>query len=54
MSKQKAWNVYRHNGRWMNTVFYNKRCEGGALITAEDVYHDLVEHDGYPPDIKVK
>jgi hypothetical protein len=47
-----AWNVYLH-GELIDSVFYNERCEGGAIITADDVKRDLIEHDGYDPDIRV-
>lgn len=50
--EHKAWDVKR-KGKWINTVFFNSHCEGGAPITAEDVKQSLVEHDGYPADITV-
>lgn len=48
-----AWNVYL-NGKLIDTVFWNKKCDGGAIITAEDVKESLVNHDGYDYRIVVK
>ena len=48
----KAYNVYL-NGRKIDTVFWNDRCDGGAPITAADVKHSLIDHDGYDPQIIV-
>jgi hypothetical protein len=47
-----AYTVYL-NGKEIDTVFWNDRCDGGAKITAADVKESLVNHDGYNPNIKV-
>ena len=48
----KAWDVYKPNphGRdqHIDTVFYDSDCK------ADYVLRGLVEHDGYPCDIRVK
>lgn len=49
----KAYNVYL-NGKKIETVFWNDRCDGGAPITAADVKESLVNHDGYDPGIAVR
>lgn len=49
----KAWDVYL-NGRLIDTVFYNDKCDGGAKIVAADVKQSLVDHDGYSPNIVVR
>lgn len=41
-----GWNVY-HRGRLIDTVFFNKGCD------ADYVRRSLIDHDGYPSDIKV-
>jgi len=41
-----AWDVIR-NGKVIDTVFYDAGC------TEWYVRHTLVEHDGYPTDIRV-
>lgn len=48
----KAWDVYLGR-RLIETVFFNEKCDGGAKITAEDVKRSLVNHDGYPAEIRV-
>jgi len=35
-------------------VFWNDKCDGGAIITAEDVQEALINHDHYDPRILVK
>lgn len=42
-----AWDVIR-KGRIVDTVFYDKDCD------PEYVRRGLIEHDGYPPDIRVE
>ena len=42
-----AWDVYL-NGKIINTVFYDKKCD------KQYVKDGLINHDGYPPNIKVK
>ena len=32
-----AWDVYNRNGKCVDTVFWNKRTDGGALITSSVV-----------------
>ena len=41
-----GWNVY-HNGKLIDTVFFTKDCD------ADYVKRALVNHDGYPSDIRV-
>lgn len=48
-----AWNVYL-NGKKVETVFFNSRCDGGARIDAQQVKESLVNHDGYNPSIEVR
>lgn len=48
----KAFNVYR-NGKKIDTVFWNDKADGGAPTTREEVRRSLVDHDGYPHDIKI-
>ncbi len=48
-----AYNVWL-NGRLIDTVFWNDRCDGGAKITADDVRRSLIDHDGYNPNIVVR
>ena len=50
--RQIGWDVFLR-GRWLDTVFYNERFDGGAVVTAEDVKKGLVEHDGYDSAIAV-
>ena len=52
--KATAWDVYDRNGKCIDTVFHNERSDGGALVRSDDVKRGLVEHDGYPIDIKVR
>ena len=49
-----AWDVYDRQGKLIDTVFHNKRADGGKLITSDDVKRGLVKHDGYPIDIRVR
>ena len=42
------------NGKQIDTVFWNNRADGGAVITADDVKKSLIDHDGYDPRIEVK
>ena len=42
------------NGKKVDTVFYNAKCDGGALINADDVKRGLIDHDGYDPAIIVR
>ena len=49
----KAWDVYL-NSKWIDRVFWNARCDGGALVTADDVRRSLINHDGYDPGIVVR
>jgi len=51
--KQQAWEV-RLNGKQIDIVFFNKQCDGGAPITAQDVKDSLVNHDGYNSAIVVR
>lgn len=44
---QIGWDVYIINGEYLDTVFFDPD------MNAEDVYHSLVEHDGYRPDIRI-
>lgn len=54
MSRQVGWKVYRPSKKvyqgWVywDTVFFTPDCD------ANYVYSSLVEHDGYPPDIRVE
>ncbi len=48
-----AWGVFL-NGKNIDTIFTNEKCDGGASITAEMVKDGLVNHDGYNPDITVR
>ena len=47
-----AWNVYRprryDTDKLIDTVFYTKDCD------AEYVRRSLINHDGYPVDIRVR
>ena len=49
-----AWNVYDRQGKLIDTVFHNERADGGKLVTSDDVKRGLVDHDGYPIDIRVR
>lgn len=49
----KAWDVFL-NRKCIDTVFWNERADGGAKITKEEVRDNLVNHDGYDPDIVVR
>lgn len=40
------WAIYRNN-KWLDTVFFEKS------MTAPQVKKSLIEHDDFPPDIKV-
>lgn len=42
-----GWRVYLH-GKHIDTVFYDADCD------ADYVRRGLIEHDGYPADIKVR
>jgi hypothetical protein len=49
-----AWDVFL-NGKKIETVFHGSHANpGGAKVTAEDVKHGLVNHDGYDPGIVVR
>ena len=37
----------------IDKVFWNDRCDGGAIITANDVRTSLIDHDGYNSAIRV-
>lgn len=47
MKRQVAWKVYRGKVH-VDTVFFTPDCD------ANYVYNSLVEHDGYPSDIRVE
>ena len=48
-----AYDVYL-NGKLIDTVFWNKTCDGGGKITVDDVKQSLINHDGYNPNIIVR
>jgi len=48
-----GYNVYL-DGYWIDKVFFNERCDGGASIDTDDVRKSLIDHDGYPSRIVVR
>jgi len=47
----RIFDVFRE-GVQVDALFYGGEWE--AVVTEESVRRDLVEHDGYPPDIEVR
>lgn len=45
--EMEAWNVYE-NGKWIDTVYY---VPG---MSDREILKGLIDHDGYPSNIKVK
>lgn len=47
--KMQAFDVI-HNGKVIDTIFYGS----GIKISADEVRKSLINHDGYPSDIKIQ
>lgn len=43
----KVYNIYIH-GKWIDTTFFSDN------VTKEEAYDNLVNHDGYDPEIVVR
>lgn len=43
-----AWAVYNRKGIKVNTVFFD------AALTSDEVYHILIESQGFNPSIRIK